>query len=67
MAALIAVRIATIFSGKRARRRSPENVLEEMKTLYYKYGIREIAIADDIFNVDAKRAEKYATSSLKMG
>lgn len=53
--------------GKRARRRSPEHVMEEISTLYNKYGIREIAIADDIFNVDAKRAEKICDLIIASG
>lgn len=44
--------------GKPYRPRSPENVLKEIEMLYNKYGIREIVIEDDTFNIDLDRAEK---------
>lgn len=44
--------------GKTFRPRNPENVLEEMKLLYYKYNIQEFMVEDDIFNFDMDRAKK---------
>jgi len=44
--------------GKKFRMRSPENVFEEIKILYEKYGIRELHVADDCFNLDVPRAER---------
>jgi radical SAM superfamily enzyme YgiQ (UPF0313 family) len=44
--------------GKKYRTRSAENVCEEIDILYHKYGIRELHVADDTFNLDVPRAEK---------
>jgi len=44
--------------GKKFRKRSPENVLEEIKILHDKYGVRELEVIDDCFNLDLKRAKK---------
>ena len=44
--------------GKRFRKRSPKNILGEIKLLYYKYGVREIHFNDDSFNIDLKRAKE---------
>ncbi|MEM2974215.1 MAG: radical SAM protein [Candidatus Micrarchaeia archaeon] len=43
--------------GQGWRPRSPENVVEEIEQLV-KAGVKEIAIYDDCFNMDIKRAEK---------
>ncbi|MDA2930190.1 B12-binding domain-containing radical SAM protein [Acidobacteria bacterium AH-259-O06] len=44
--------------GKKFRPRSPEDVLAEMKMLYYDYNIREFMVEDDIFNFDMDRAKQ---------
>jgi anaerobic magnesium-protoporphyrin IX monomethyl ester cyclase len=44
--------------GKKYRKRSPENVLKEIKILYDQYNIREIHFIDDSFNLDIQRANK---------
>lgn len=44
-------------SGRRWRARSPENVVAEWKHLIETYGADEIAIVDDCFNGDIKRAK----------
>lgn len=44
--------------GFKFRARSPENVVDEIEFLVKEYGVREIDIADDVFNLDLKRAEK---------
>ncbi len=44
--------------GKTMRYRSPQKVLEEMRYLQITYGVREIHILDDIFNVNMKRAKE---------
>jgi anaerobic magnesium-protoporphyrin IX monomethyl ester cyclase len=44
--------------GKKFRGRSPDNVLAEMKMLYYDHGIQEFMVEDDIFNFDMDRAKK---------
>lgn len=40
-----------LVSGKKIRRRSVEQVIEEIKILYHEYGIREIHIEDDNFTM----------------
>ncbi|OGZ36676.1 MAG: hypothetical protein A3A94_00750 [Candidatus Portnoybacteria bacterium RIFCSPLOWO2_01_FULL_43_11] len=40
-----------IISGRKIRKRSIDNVIEEIKLLYHKYGIREIHIEDDNFTL----------------
>jgi len=44
--------------GKKTRKRSPQLVMQEMKLLYEKFGVRELEILDDIFNYDIKRAKE---------
>jgi len=44
--------------GKKTRFRSPENVIAEIELLTKKYGIKEIHIVDDIFNLDLARAKR---------
>jgi radical SAM superfamily enzyme YgiQ (UPF0313 family) len=44
--------------GKKYRTRSAQNVCDEINILYHKYGIRELHVADDTFNLDIPRAEK---------
>jgi radical SAM superfamily enzyme YgiQ (UPF0313 family) len=41
--------------GKRVRKRSPENVVNEIKMLYHDYDVKEFHIIDDVFNVDRSR------------
>jgi radical SAM superfamily enzyme YgiQ (UPF0313 family) len=41
--------------GKKFRKRSKENVIEEIKILKEKYSIDELHVYDDIFNLDKKR------------
>lgn len=43
--------------GKKIRKRSVENVIEELVTLKEKYDIDEIEVIDDIFNLDIPRAK----------
>jgi radical SAM superfamily enzyme YgiQ (UPF0313 family) len=45
-----------IFSHK-FRPRTPENVVGEIELLVKKYGVKEIDIADDVFNFNLNRAE----------
>jgi radical SAM superfamily enzyme YgiQ (UPF0313 family) len=49
------------------RGRSPENVLEEMKTVYEEYGIRNIEFMDDTFTLNQERAEKICDEIIKQG
>jgi len=53
--------------GKKFRKRSPENVLEEIRQLYHEYGIREFEVIDDIFNCDLKRAKRICDLIIASG
>ncbi len=53
--------------GKRFRMRSAENVLDEIRTLYYDHHIREFEIIDDIFNCDKKRAKQICDMIIESG
>lgn len=44
--------------GRRYRRRSPENVIKEMRHLKNEYAIKELMFEDDNVTLDVKRAEK---------
>ena len=44
--------------GKRFVHRSAENVLEEIELLHERYGVDEIEVADDIFNLHKPRLKK---------
>jgi len=47
-----------LISGRKCRKRSPKAVVEEIKTLYDKYGIREIHVIDDNFTLDKNFAKE---------
>lgn len=47
------------FFGRKVRFRDLSLVMEEIRLLYEKYGIRELQICDDIFNVDRKRVLEF--------
>ncbi len=51
--------------GKTWRARSPENVIEEIKLLKNKYGVKEIEFLDDTFTLNKKRAEKICELLIK--
>lgn len=53
--------------GKSVRFRSPENVLEELQHLVSRYGVKEIEIIDDVFNIDKARAKKICDLILEKG
>lgn len=46
-------------SGPRYRKRSVENILEEIRILHTHYGIGSFRIVDDIFTLDMERARKF--------
>ncbi len=56
--------------GKGFRKRSPENVLAEIRELHDRHGVRELEIIDDIFNCDLPRAKQIfdmiADSGMKL-
>lgn len=49
------------------RGRSPENVLEEIKSIYEEYKIKNIEFIDDTFTLDQKRAERICDGIIKQG
>jgi radical SAM superfamily enzyme YgiQ (UPF0313 family) len=53
--------------GKKPRLRSPENVLREIEILYNLYGIKELKIIDDIFNIHRPRAMKICDLIVENG
>jgi radical SAM superfamily enzyme YgiQ (UPF0313 family) len=53
--------------GKRFRTRSAENIVAEIETLARNHGIREITIADDVFNLDRARAKRFCDLVLDRG
>ena len=53
--------------GRTFRARSPENVFEEIETLYGDYGIRDFEIRDSCFNTDKKRALKICDLIIHSG
>jgi radical SAM superfamily enzyme YgiQ (UPF0313 family) len=53
--------------GKGFRARSAENVLKEIKTLVNNYGIKELLINDDVFNLDTDRAEEICDGIINQG
>lgn len=48
-----------IISGRRLRKRSINNVINEIKMLYHEYGIREFHIVDDNFTMDKEYAKGF--------
>lgn len=53
--------------GKKFRARSVESTVEEIRTLVYDHGIKEIHIVDDIFNWDIDRAKNICRAIIKEG
>lgn len=51
--------------GKKVRRRSPNNIVEEMKEKYYEFGIKEFVFLDDIFNVPLRTCKETLKLMLK--
>ena len=53
--------------GKKVRKRSVENVLKEIELLVNQYGVKELHIIDDIFNVDLARAKQICDEIVNRG
>ncbi len=51
---------SSLIMGKKFRSRSPENVVDEIEELLYKYKIRDIAFMDDTFMLNKRRANDIA-------
>lgn len=58
---------SSLIMGKKFRTRSPENVVNEMEELVFKYGVREIAFLDDIFMLNKRRARAIANEIQNRG
>lgn len=52
--------------GVKARRRSPENILDEINLLYNKYNVRQILFHDSTFNLDNQWVREICEGILKM-
>src|SRR3989338_3048292 len=53
--------------GKSVRFRSADNVLQELEYLVSKYGVKEIEILDDVFNIDKDRAKRICDLIIERG
>ncbi|MBF0472843.1 MAG: radical SAM protein [Nitrospirae bacterium] len=53
--------------GKKIRYHSPERILQEIRLLYIKYGVREIHIEDDSFNINKERVKKIFNMIIDQG
>ena len=53
--------------GKKVRYRSLENVMAEIELLTQTYGVRELQIVDDIFNLDLDRAKRICDEIVARG
>jgi len=53
--------------GRVHRRRSPANVIEELRFLYEKHRMRDIGLSDSTFNVDNEWVSQICEGILKMG
>ncbi|OPX57893.1 MAG: coproporphyrinogen III oxidase [Methanobacterium sp. PtaB.Bin024] len=51
---------SSLIMGKKFRSRSPENVVDEIEELLYKYKLRDIAFMDDTFMLNKRRASQIA-------
>jgi radical SAM superfamily enzyme YgiQ (UPF0313 family) len=63
--------LATPVSGRRVRRRSPANIIEEVRLCIERYGIRDFLFWSDIFNLDrawvVALCEAIQASGLRFG
>ncbi len=53
--------------GHRFRPRSAESVLDEIRTLYDRYNIRDFDVLDDVFNLNRERVVSICESLIKDG
>lgn len=58
---------SSLIMGKRFRTRSPENVVDEIEELSETYNVKNLALLDDIFMLNKKRADAIADEILKRG
>lgn len=55
-----------LISGRNLRKRTPENVIKEIKLLYDDYGIREFHVIDDNFTLDKEFAKEFLVQLKKL-
>jgi len=55
---------AHIIAGRKMRYRSIENVIQEIKSLYSRYGIRKFSILDENFTLNRLRAKEFCQKIL---
>jgi len=53
-------------SGRKLRKRSPENIIKEIKMLHDNYGIKEITIEDDNFTFDKNFAKEVCRQIIEL-
>ena len=53
--------------GKKVRKRSVENVIAEIELLVNQYGVKQLQIIDDIFNLDLERAKRICDEIVNRG
>jgi radical SAM superfamily enzyme YgiQ (UPF0313 family) len=51
--------------GRKYRMRSPKNVVDEMESVYNKYGVEQFTFYDDAFTVDPRRTEEICDEILR--
>ncbi|MDD5331742.1 MAG: radical SAM protein [Candidatus Nanoarchaeia archaeon] len=54
-----------VVTGQKFRKRSVENIIQELELLYNKFGIKEIHIVDDTFTLDRKRVVDFCNELIK--
>jgi radical SAM superfamily enzyme YgiQ (UPF0313 family) len=52
-------------SGRRFRKRSPENIIEELRWSRKKYGVIAFVIIDDVFNLDIRRCKEICQALIE--
>ena len=52
--------------GKRFRARSADNVIEEVQLIQERYGVRDLEVYDDIFNLDLERAKSICRGLIEL-
>lgn len=51
--------------GKKWRKRTPENIVDEMERLMRDYDVGDFVVMDDLFNADARRVNAFAREIIR--
>jgi len=54
-----------LISGRKFRKRSPQNIIEELRWAKKRYGITAFEIVDDLFNFDISRCKEICQALIK--